>query len=86
MKSRKRVGRIDSGATFGLLRSHSATILRKGGKSIASLWMRVGRIFLGFFNSWSSFRQKNAPASCSLSRRLAQIEYANEVLPMPGKP
>ena len=62
MKLRKRESFIDLDVRFGLLQRQSAMMLQKGGKILASLEMRVGRMFLSSLIFASSLWQKNAPA------------------------
>src|SRR5258706_2992674 len=62
MKSRKREPFIDSGVRFGSSRRWFAMMVRKGGKMVASLWMKVGRMFTGSLKFGSSLSRTNAPA------------------------
>src|SRR5258706_10444677 len=64
MKSRKREPVIDSGVRFGSSRRWVATMVRKEGKIMASLWMKVGRMWTRLLKFGSSLRQKNAAARC----------------------
>src|SRR5258706_1021475 len=60
-KSRKREPFNDSGVRFGSSQRCFATMAQKGGNIMASLWMKVGRMFMGLLQFGSSLRQKNAP-------------------------
>ena len=71
MKSIKREPFINSGVRFGLSQRCPATIIRKGGKSMASLWMKVGRMFMGSLKFGLSLWQKNTPARWFCLWRLA---------------
>src|SRR5258706_5471569 len=60
-KSRKREPFNDSGVRLGISQRGFVTMAQKGGNIMASLWMKVGRMFMGLLQFGSSLRQKNAP-------------------------
>jgi len=60
MKSRKREPFNDSRVSFGSSRRWFATMVRKGGKCVASSWIKVGSMFIGSLKFGSSLRQKKA--------------------------
>src|SRR5258706_15344999 len=86
MKSRKREPFIECGVRLGSSRRCFATMDRKGGKSIASLWMKVGMMFSGSHKFGSSLRQKKAPAKRLRFWRVAQVELADVGFPITGEP
>src|SRR5258706_11771563 len=61
-KSRKREPFNNSGVRFGSSRRCFATMAQKGGKIMASLWMKVGRMFIGSLTFWLFLLHENAPA------------------------